>query len=168
MLEKLPHTLYIIVLVMAAIGWLALILFPRRPWANFWFSGLGMPLVLGLFYTFVMLVYWSQEPTGEVSGFITLLGLQNLFLNLGLLLAGYIDLVVMPLILGAWMARKATQIRMPYIYLLPCLLLTFVVPGTGFVLFVVIVAIGRGWSQIAKFEGQPPPNSSPVFARPEA
>jgi uncharacterized membrane protein YoaK (UPF0700 family) len=91
-----------------------------------------------------------------------------LFLNLGLLLAGYIDLVVMPLILGAWMARKATQIRMPYIYLLPCLLLTFVVPGTGFVLFVVIVAIGRGWSQIAKFEGQPPPNSSPVFARPEA
>jgi len=66
------------------------------------------------------------------------------------------------------MARKAAQIRMPYVYLLPCLVMTFVFAGVGFTLFTIVTAIGKRWSEIAKFEAQPPTNTSPVAARPTA
>jgi hypothetical protein len=66
------------------------------------------------------------------------------------------------------MARKASQIHMPYIYLLPCLVVTFVFVGFGFSLFALFVTIGKGWSEVAKFEGVPPTNTSPVAVRPSA
>jgi len=66
---------------------------------------------------------------------------------------------------GAWMARKAAQIRMPYLFLFPCLILTFMFAGFGFALFSIIAAIGAGWGEIAKFEGQPPTNTVPTAAR---
>jgi len=168
MIEELPKTVYLLVMALAGLGWLALVLFPRRPWANFWFSGLVIPIILGPLYTVVMLVYWFQNPPGKVSGFFSLAGLRELFDNGGLLLAAFIDLLVMSLLVGAWMARKAAQVRMPYVYLLPCLVLTIALPGTGIVLFAVILAIRGGWSQIARFEGQPPTNTAPVAARPDA
>ena len=168
MIDKLPDMLFYLVMILAAISWLALIVFPRRPWANFWFSGLVMPVVLGLLYTVVMLIFWFQNPPGKVSGFFSLPGLRGLFDNPGLLLAGFIDLILMPLVAGAWMARKAAQIRMPYVYLLPCLVLTLAVPGTGFVLFAVIVAIGGRWSEIAGFDGQPPAETEPMAAHAKA
>ena len=83
-----------------------------------------------------------------------------------LLLAGFLDLLIMPLLLAAWMARKAAQVRMPYVYLLICMVVTFGAPGTGFVLYALFVALGGRWSQIARFDGQPPVNAAPVFARP--
>jgi hypothetical protein len=102
-IDSLPHYLYFAVIALAVVGWLALIIFSRSRWANFWF---------------------------------------------------------------AWIARKAAQIRMPYVYLLPCLLIGFFFIGFGFALFAIIAAIGGGWSVIARFEAQPPTNTEPAAARP--
>jgi hypothetical protein len=56
---------------------------------------------------------------------------------------------------------------MPYVYLLICVIVTFGAPGTGFVLFAIFVGVrGGSWGQIARFDGQPPVNAAPVFARP--
>jgi len=168
MIDELPNTLYFIVMGLVVIGWLALILFPRQPWANFWFSGLLIPVLLSLLYIFLMLTFWFRPPAASFLDFLTLKGVYTMFGNSGLLLVAWINLTAMDLVVGSWMARKAAQIRMPYVYLLPCLVVTFVFAGFGFALFSTIAAIGGGWSQIARFEGQPPTNTAPVVVRPSA
>ncbi len=168
MLDKLPHILYFVVMALVLIGWFALIFFPRRSWANFWFSGVIIPMFLCLFYMYLLVTFWFQPPAAQLTQFITLDGVYEMFGNRGLLLVGWINLITMDLVVGAWMTRKAAQIRMPYVYLLPCLVVTFVFAGFGFTLFTLIAAIGGGWSEIAKFEAQPPVNVAPVLARPSA
>lgn len=169
--------LYLISFIVTAVAYLTLIIFPRQSWANFWFAGLIVPLLLSILYTFVLFIGFFQpveDPPGTVIApfstpleFFSLPGLRFLFQKNLLLLAGFLDLLIMPLLVAAWMARKAAQIRMPYVYLLISIVVTFGAPGTGFVLYALFVGLGGGrWSQIARFDGQPPVNASPVFARP--
>jgi Domain of unknown function (DUF4281) len=165
--ETLPFNLYFVVMGLATVGWLALIIFPRSRRANFWFSGLVVPLLLCLLYMYLLLTYWFRDPPGNLLQFLTLKGVMAMLANPGLMLVAWINIVAMDLVVGAWMARKAAQIRMPYVYLLPCLILTFVFAGFGFTLFAIIAGIGGGWSEIAKFEGKPPTNTEPVAARPD-
>jgi hypothetical protein len=154
---------FYVAFVLAGLGWAALIVFPRRPWANFWLAGVFIPTILGVMYTLVLLLWWNAPPyPGDPLGFFSLSGLGKLFLNPGLLLAGWIDLLVMPLVVGAWMARRAALVRVPYVYLLPALLATAAFPGTGFVLFAIVVAIGGRWHNVAAFEAVPPTDSTPV------
>jgi Domain of unknown function (DUF4281) len=177
-----PHSpsewMYLISFAVTGVAYLTLIIFPRQSWANFWFAGLIVPLLLSVLYTFALFIGFFQPVTDPVTKtvfpfsspleFLSLPGLRFLFEKNLLLLAGFLDLLIMPLLVAAWMARKAAQIRMPYVYLLICLVVTFGAPSTGFVLFALFVGLGGGWSQIARFDGQPPINTSPVFARPGA
>jgi hypothetical protein len=151
---------------LVTLGWLSLMLFPRQSWANFWFAGVAIPLVLSLIHMYSVIAYWSQHPEGKFIQFGSLTGVYAMFANQGLLLAGWIDLIAMALVAGAWMTRKAAQIRSPYIYLLPCLILTFAFAGFGFTLFAIITAIGAGWTEVAKFEEQPPVNTAAAIGRP--
>lgn len=154
--------LFYVALAIAGAGWAALIVFPRRPWANFWFAGVIVPLILGVFYTLVLLLSWNESPAGKVSGFLSLGGLFGLFQNPGLLLAGFIDLLVMPLIAGAWMTRRAAQVKIPYVYLFLSLIATLAVPGTGVVFFIIVASIGNRMSSMATFEDVPPVDCAPV------
>ena len=193
---NVPARLYTISFIVTVVGYMVLILFPRQSWANFWFSGIILPALLGASYTIVLLIsffgpdlkhtqkircdelqqaiaqggaYKCDDSSQNVSSpedFLSLEGLRRLFLKDGLLLAGFLDLLLVPLALAAWMTRKAAQVRMPYIFLLPCLLLTLGFPGTGVVVFVILAAVAGRLAQMARFEGQPPTNTMPVFARP--
>lgn len=158
--------IFLAVSVIAASGWLALFFFPRRLWANLWFAGVIVPLILSLFYVYLMLTFWFLPPQGEVSGFFSLNGSNELFENDGLQLAAWTDILLLSLIAGAWMARKAMQVRMPYVYLLPCLLLMLAAPGFGFILFCVVASFGSRWSAIASVENIAPSDSAPVSAVP--
>ncbi len=161
-IDKLPHYLFFVVMALSVTGWLALIVFSRKPWANFWFSGVVIPLLLYLIYMYLLVTFWYRPPAASFTQFVSLEGCYAMFSNPGLLLVAWINIVATDLVAGAWMARKAAQIRMPYLYLLPCLILTFVFVGFGFTLFSIITAIGGGWSRIAKFEAQPLTNIEPV------
>lgn len=155
--------LFYVTSALAGIGWAALILFPRRPWANFWLAGVIIPTILGLMYTVTLLTSWNAPPfPGHPQDFFSLFGLRRLFRNDGLLLSGWIDLKVMPLVAGAWMARRAAQLRVPYVYLLLAMLATIAVPGTGFAVFVLVVGLGGRWNNMAAVEGIPPTDSLPV------
>jgi predicted exporter len=192
--SKQPPRLFMISFIITVVGYLVLIIFPRQSWANFWFSGIIAPALLGALYSVVLLVcFFAPDPrqmqelpcvtaqalakgdatykcdvtiVSNPQDFFSLSGLRRLFLKDGLLLAGFLDIILLSLAVAAWMARKAMQIRMPYVYLLPCLILTLGVPGTGVVLFVILSGLGGRLAQMARFEGQPPTNTMPVFARP--
>jgi len=168
MFDNLPHYLYFVVMALVVIGWLALIVFPRQTWANYWFSGIVIPSILCAIYMFLLLVFWFRPPAARITEFFTLEGVYTMFGNRGLLLVAWINLITMDLVVGAWMTRKAAQIRMPYIFLLPGLVLTFVFAGFGFTWYVMVAGLHGRVAEIAKFEGQPPPNTAPVFARPTA
>jgi len=163
---ELPWILYPIVMVIVGLGWLALLVFPRRQWANLWFAGVAVPLALSLIYMAVFLAYWYLEPRGKVADFLTLAGIYRMFDNDGLLLAVWINIISMDLVAGAWMTRKAVQTRMPLYLLYPCLLVTFVFAGFGFALFSVVASIGGRWSRISDVEEVPPVDSQPVLAVP--
>lgn len=169
--------LYVISLIVTMVSLLTLIIFPRQSWANFWLCGLIVPLLLSILYTFVLFIGFFQQveyPPGTVIApysnpleFFSLPGLRLLFAKDLLLLAGFLDLLIMPLLVASWMTRKAAQVRMPYVYLVICVLLTFGAPGTGFVFFALFVGLSRGgWPQIARFDSQPPFNTAPVYAQP--
>ncbi len=167
--------MYLISFIVTGVAYLTLIIFPRQSWANFWFAGLIVPLLLSILYTFVLFIGFFQPIDNPPPGgpdfsspleFFSLTGLSALFEKPLLLLAGFLDLLIMPLLVAAWMARKAAQVRMPYVFLLVCIVVTFGAPGTGFVLYTLFVGLGGRWSQIARFDGQPPVNAAPVFARP--
>lgn len=164
-INNLPHVFYPIVMGVVLLGWLSLIVFPRRSWANFWFAGVIVPLVLSFVYMYFLLTFWFIPPAGVLLDFTTLRGVYKMFGNSGLLLVAWINIIAMDLVVGAWMARKAEQVRMPYIYLLPCLIVTFVFAGFGFSLFVIITAIAGRWQAIAKVESVPATESQPVAAR---
>jgi hypothetical protein len=164
----IPFALYYVVVGIATTGWLALFLFPRRPWANFWYAGVIVPLILSLFFGYFNLSFWHVYPPLQPTAYFSLEGVHGLFQNPGLLAVGWTDLLFVDLILGAWMTRRAAQARIPYIYLLPCLLLTFTFAGFGFLLFAVICGVGGRWSAIARFEGIPDTTSQPVSALPIA
>lgn len=168
--DVIPARLFTAAFVLTVVAYVVLIVFPRESWANFWFSGIIVPALLGIIYGVVMLIYFflpdpNQVPPVGVSNpfdFLSLHGMRRLFLKDGLLLAGYLDLLLMPLAVAAWMARKAAQIRMPYLLLLPCLLLTFGVPGTGFVVFLILAALSGGLTEIARLESEQRGNTAAV------
>jgi hypothetical protein len=181
-----PSFMYRMALVLTVITYLILIIFPRQSWANFWTAGIIVPTMLGVAYGMVLMYYaltatpceqiqvysggaWKPLTCPQVSSptnFLYLEGLRNLFHKDGLLLAGFLDLLLMPMIVAAWMARKAAQVRMPYVYLLPCIVLTMAVPGVGFWLFVLFAGLHGRLAEIAKFDGPPPIETAPVYARP--
>jgi len=165
-----PGWAYTVSLILTMVGYLVLIVFPRQSWANFWFSGIVVPVMLGVLYTIVLLIGALPSPQfpkwANPLDFFTLVGLRRLFTRDYLLLAGFLDLLILPLMAAAWMTRKAAQIRMPYIFLLPCIILTFGVPGTGVVVFVMFASARGRLQEIPRFEGQPPVNTAPVFSRP--
>lgn len=167
-IDSLPNALYYVVMGLSTIGWLLLMVFPRTRWANFWIAGLVIPLALCLIYMWLVLTFWFRDPPASLRQFMSLEGIVDMFRNHGMLLVAWTDLAIMDLVGAAWMTRKAAQIRMPYIYLLPCLLVGFLFIGYGFALFAIIAAIGGGWSRIAKFEAAPPTNTEPAAARPDA
>jgi hypothetical protein len=155
-LATLPIVSFSVVMTIVLIGWLALILFPTRHWSNFWLAGVIVPLTLCLFYMFFLVVYWFQQPPGDFSDFFSLSGVYHMFGNNGLLLTAWLDILAMDVVVGAWMTRKAAQVRMPYVYLLPCLILTFAFAGFGYTLFCITMSFGERWKAIYALEQMKP------------
>ena len=121
-------------------------------------------LLLSLFYMYVVLTFWFLPRRGMLTDFLTLPGVYRLFSNSGLLLSGWIDLIAMDLVVGAWMTRKAVQTDMPRFLLIPCLVLTFIFAGFGFPAFAIAAAIAGRWSGISDVEQVPAVESQPVVA----
>lgn len=159
--------LYYVMVGTTLIGWIALIAFPRNSSVNFWFAGFGLPVVLSLFYTVLLGLYWHIVPEGLFSEFLTLSGVYTMFSNQGLQLVGLTDLFTVSLFVGGWMTRKAAQTNMPRLLLYPCLVLTFLLPGVGFAAFAIAASVGGRWNGISEVEQVPPVESQPVAAVPK-
>jgi len=120
-------------------GWLLLALAPRwRPGTH-----LIAPVVLPGLLAIVYLILVVASLGSSDGSFSTLEGVARLFANPSALLAGWIHYLAFDLFIGSWEVRNAQRIGVRHLYVLPCLLLTFLLGPIGLLIYLGVRA-GHG------------------------
>jgi hypothetical protein len=133
-----PDSLFQIANMIALAGWLALLASPFAFRLSEIVAGLAIPLLLSAGYTGLVLAFWS----GARGGFDSLANVELLFKSREIVLAGWLHYLAFDLFIGTWEARTARSERIPFVLVLPCLVLTFLFGPVGFLLFNAI-RLGR-------------------------
>jgi hypothetical protein len=118
---------------LAAVGWLFLIILPKRPIAVH-FAGLFIPMILSAMY----LYFIAMHMAGAEGGFGTLNDVALLFQKRELLLAGWIHYLAFDLFIGAWEVRDSQQQQIPHLVVIPCLIMTFMLGPIGLLFYIAI------------------------------
>lgn len=117
----------------AAVGWLLLIIVPKRPMAVH-VAGVFFPLILALMY----LYFIATNFRGADGGFGSLADVATLFQKRELLLAGWIHYLCFDLFIGAWEVRDAQRHEIPHLVVIPCLIMTFMLGPIGLLFYMAI------------------------------
>jgi hypothetical protein len=129
-----PDALFQITNPLALLGWMALALSPLAPRAALAVAGVAIPLLLSVAYAGLVLAFWSGAP----GGFGTLADVQLLFTDPNIALAGWVHYLAFDLFVAAWATRTAREEGIPHLFLLPCLVLTFLFGPAGFLAFTAL------------------------------
>jgi hypothetical protein len=128
-----PDQIFAIANPLAALSWLVLIVLPRRAALV---TGLVVPALFAALYAALIAVHWS----GADGGFSTLPDVAQLFANRWLLLAGWVHYLCFDLLIGAWEVEDARTRGIPHLFVVPCLVLTFLFGPAGWLLYKVLAA----------------------------
>jgi hypothetical protein len=119
--------------VLAAVGWLFLIILPKRPLVLH-VAGVFIPLVLALIYLYFIAVHGR----GAEGGFGSLADVATLFSKREILLAGWIHYLCFDLFIGAWEVRDSQRHEIPHLAVIPCLIMTFMLGPIGLLFYFAI------------------------------
>lgn len=131
-----PEVLFSAANLLALTGWATLALSPLSPRWSDRIAGFGIPLVLSVGYTALVLAFWSRAP----GGFDTLPNVMALFTQPEIALAGWSHYLAFDLFVGAWIVRTARSEGIAHLLVLPCLALTFLFGPAGFLAFAALRA----------------------------
>ena len=152
----MPETFFRVTNTVALVAWVALVLFPaRRGVAGLW-CAVVVPACLALAYAAVL--GWKLAAGGgEPADPTTLSGLRVLFADDWVLAAAWTHYLVFDMVVGAWIARDAVRLRLPWLLRTVALVLTFLAGPIGFLLHVVARRALRG---AAEADGPPAPTAA--------
>jgi hypothetical protein len=119
--------------VIAAVGWLFLIVVPKRPLALH-VAGVFFPFLLAVMY----LYFIAMHIRGAEGGFGSLADVATLFQKRELLLAGWIHYLCFDLFIGAWEVRDSQRNGIPHLVVIPCLIMTFMLGPIGLLFYFAI------------------------------
>ena len=119
--------------LVAAVGWLVMILLPRNRIAMLT-GGIVVPLLLSVDYLFLIAWYFR----GAEGGFGSLADVATLFQKQELLLAGWIHYLAFDLFIGGWEIRDSQRHGIPHLVVIPCLLMTFLLGPIGLLFYFAI------------------------------
>ncbi len=129
-----PDDLFQLANPLALLGWIILAASPLSPrWAEL-IAGVAIPLVMAVGYTALILVHWS-DATG---GYGSLPDVMALFTSPAIALAGWVHYLAFDLFVGAWITRTARAEGIAHLFVLPCLVLTFLFGPVGFLSFFIL------------------------------
>lgn len=111
----------------ALLGWLLLVILPRRRWVPGLITSVLIPCALALVYGFLLI---SHYPGAE-GGFGSLEEIYTLFQNPNLLLAAWIHYLAFDLFIGSWQVRDSQRLGISLWLVLPCLILTLLLGPLG-------------------------------------
>jgi hypothetical protein len=117
-------------------GWLLLVFLPRRKWAACLVCPVVIPLLIALVYLWLVVTTFGRTP----GGFGSLADVSLLFSNSWVLLAGWVHYLAFDLFVGSWEVRDAQRVGLRHIFVVPCLVLTFMFGPVGLLLYFVLRA----------------------------
>jgi Domain of unknown function (DUF4281) len=135
-MQMTPDNLFKICNMLALVGWIALLASPLIPKLSGRIAGVAIPLLLSIAYTGIILAFWS----GADGGFSSLAAVMKLFTKPEIVLAGWVHYLAFDLFVGAWAVRTARAEQIPFLLVVPCLVLTFLFGPAGFLAFSAIRA----------------------------
>jgi hypothetical protein len=134
-----PERLFALANSAALVGWLILILLPRRFGIIFFIPQYLIPFGFGLLYAGLI---FANVYTVD-GGFGSIADVRALFSKDELLLAGWLHYLAFDLFIGAWIARQADAVGLPRLLQAPILAATFMFGPVGFVLFLTMRSFYR-------------------------
>ena len=117
----------------AMVAWLPLVFLPRVRWAAT-VVPVAMPAVLAIAYVVLVAVALPRSD----GGFSSLAGVRALFDNPWGLLAGWTHYLAFDLFIGGWEVRDARRRGIPHWFVVPALVLTFLLGPGGLLLYLLI------------------------------
>ena len=125
--------LFSILNLVATVSWLPLVFLPRVRWAST-VVPVVMPVVLAAVYVALVAVALPRSD----GGFSSLAGVRTLFENPWGLLAGWTHYLAFDLFIGGWEVRDARRRGIPHLFVVPALVLTFLLGPGGLLLYLLI------------------------------
>jgi hypothetical protein len=134
-----PDQMFSIANFVALCGWLLLVALPGRKWVANMIAGVMVPAVLAAAYIVIIAINFF----GAEGGFSSLRHVALLFANPWLLLAGWLHYLAFDLLVGTWEVRDARERGVPHVFVVPCLILTFLFGPAGWLLYLGVRAVTR-------------------------
>ena len=131
-----PNEIFSIANVAALCCWLLLIVLPRRRWVSQLVAGVAMPAAFAALYVAIVAIHFG----GSEGGFSSLPAVALLFRDPWLLLAGWVHYLAFDLLVGSWEVRDANERGVRHIFVVPCLILTFMFGPAGWLLYLGVRA----------------------------
>lgn len=127
---------------LALLAWIGLLLFPGRRLVTMVICGTLVPGLLAAAYT--ALIVWKfasgGPPPGDLS---TIDGLQAVFADDWAFATAWTHYLVFDMVVGAWVARDAVRLSIPWPLRTLALLLTFLAGPLGFLLHLLTRGVLR-------------------------
>lgn len=118
----------------ALFGWVLLLFSPLAPlWINR-IAGFAIPIGLGLVYTALAPIFFTDLE----GGFGSLEAVMLLFKNDQAVMAGWLHYLAFDLFIGGWQVRNARSHNMPFWLVIPALPTTLMFGPVGLVLYLII------------------------------
>jgi len=132
-----PETIFQICNSVTPVGWVLLLVAPRWRWTKQIILSALLPLLLGLVYLTLIVLYF-----GEAEGnFNSLEGVMKLFDSPFTVVAGWVHYLAFDLFIGTWEVTNGQKLGIPHMLLIPCLVITFLFGPIGLLLYFTIRAI---------------------------
>jgi ABA4-like protein len=130
-----PDTLFTLSSAVAALGWLVLLLLSPY-WARY------DKFVVGIVIALLALVYtglnFSNFRGSDLPRFFSLDGIQAIYQNKWLLLAGWVHFLAFDLMVAVWIKRNSVKYRIRHLLVAPALVFTCMLGPLGFVIYLLI------------------------------
>lgn len=128
-----PNDIFSIANFAALCCWLLLIVFPGKRWVGNVIKLFAIP-AFALLYTVILAIHFG----GSEGGFSSLPDVALLFSNPWLLLAGWIHYLAFDLFVGSWEVRDSRERGINHVFVVPCLILTFLVGPAGLLVYLAV------------------------------
>ena len=114
-------------------SWLPLVFLPRARW-----SATVVPVVMPLLLAVIYVALVAATLPWSEGGFSSLASVRALFDNPWALLAGWTHYLAFDLFIGGWEVRDARRRGIPHLFVVPALVLTFLLGPGGLLLYLTI------------------------------
>jgi len=120
--------------LIAMISWIILIIAPRWIVTRKIILSGAIPLLLSAAYLILIVMFFGKSE----GGFDSLANVMKLFTNEWSVLAGWIHYLAFDLFVGTWEVKDAQAKNISHWFVIPCLILTFLLGPIGFLLYSIL------------------------------